>query len=313
MKGLERKIRRCTLKAALAVGASLLWVGSSSALPSFGSGLVGGLNLLSDDSGELVIDSDSNGLISVGDYLIGGFQLNSLGPSGAIPGTTVNEGTGIFALEVTGVLGVPDAVCSGAFLLSGCAVFDFSAPGIGFNSALNLTGLDWNPTIVGIDPAAFTGPNGALGADTLLVLFEDPTPDGDILGAASIQDAIDTLVDGSLDLVLGCAGGCVGGGGNFWTGTGPVDPLDGFLNPVGAAIGSFGVNLTITDLGGSLTNLDPTVPVTGSGTIRAPGVGPFPIGNDASFNVVKIPEPASLGLVGLGLLAVGAFARRRKH
>jgi hypothetical protein len=293
----------------LVTGTILLWTGAAHALPAFSSALVPGPNTISDDSGEIFVDRDGSGTVSAGDRFIGIIGVTSLQPSTLIPGTDVNELTGLFTFEVLSVGAT--APCAGVGLPSGCADFTFGVPTGGFNAALNdplIPGIDWGPPGGPDDPAAFTGPSGALDPNTVFIAFEDETPDFN-LAQTTIQDVIDTAVDGDIVAALGLEGGDVIGA------FAPVAPGEIVGAPPGQGIGNISFVLSISD---TTLPLDPTQPVTGTGNISAPfPTNPFLIRDDVTINVIAqqqppIPEPGTLSLLGMGigLLAFGAAVRR---
>lgn len=105
-----------------------------------------------------------------------------------------------------------------------------------------------------------------------------------------------------------------------------MDPSNGTLDPTGATCGSQGINcgsfgsttsLTLTAAGSQFfTTPSPFYNMSfQSGVLTsftATGTQVIPGTLNVVFNTAEVPEPASLGLLGLGLLGLG-IARRRKQ
>ncbi len=300
MKTSNRRYTKSMLSAAVLAACGLIWAGSASALPSFASGLVPGQsNTISDDDAEIFIDADMSGSVTTGDYFLGFLGMNTVQPSNEQPGTTINELTAVFALEVSAInFTTPaSAVCGGL----ACTDFSLATPAIGLGAALDLAGFDYDPVAAGPQTAAAV--LAGIAADTWLVAFEDTIPDFNV-ATATMQDLVDMVMDGTQVLELGDTGATIGS-------IGPSDPslIAGLAGGVG--IGSF--SLSGAPINSTTLPLDTTVPVNGGGQVFAPGAGvAFPIKTNTDITVfAAIPEPTTLALLGAGLLGMGFSKRRR--
>lgn len=291
--------------------AALYSVGAS-ALPSVTTAFVAGQQQWSDDSAEVLVDNDGDGVLSKGDYLVGFFGITSF-PTSGVAANSVNEYTGIFATEVLeDPVAVPSAVCAAGYAGS-CASFSFGTTG-DFNAAIasaaTVIDLTDDGILNGSGPSigAFLQPNGgALGADTVALFIEDSTPDFDRDGGTQTT-AFESAADGIVRLAIEL----VAANGDGWTGTGPTDLADFGLVDSGTGIGSFSINATITDQGFNNWTFDPNI--TANGSIKPTSASPFIITDDTTFevNVTQIPEPGALALLSLGLLGVGVGASRKR-
>lgn len=285
-----------TKVSALLGGAALvaMTIGTASAA-SVSDTLFTGFQQLSDNSAEYLINgANSVGVntVDVGDRLRGIFTIETVEKS-PFPtrflGTGGNdELTGIFDLVVVAKSGGP-----------GAYQFTFAPSG-----AL----------------AAYGGAN--VGA----AFFADSTPDYTRVrqtGCVDIACMEARATDGSLFWAVGFTSP-----NNFWMATAFSDDITTIGSiPAPGNGGQFnaGVNLianpaaTGPALGlvqcfNPLLGVNVMVSMCGSGSLLGTGGvdTPFQSFDDVNFTINRIPEPATLGLMGLGLLGVAVAGRRRK-
>jgi hypothetical protein len=282
--------------------------------------LVVGNNSFSDDNAEVILKLDATtgtyrafnfgtDTIGVGDILVGMVGLTSY-PTGAL-GTSsslYNEGTGLYAVQVATGAATTAASCgdgSGAVLTT-CTNYTFTAA-TGANAADPLNGaVSLLNTIYGttVAPIANTTAN-SFGA-----FFEDTTPDFNRT-AADFNTAFASATDGTLRMVLDQ----IVGNSDFFVTTAPADPSQlaawNIMFP-GANAGSFGGSGTIGYQNFPGWTVGPDIGITGN--LQGADAGPFGIWSDSTyrFPAARVPEPATVGLLGLGLLAI-TMVRRRKH
>jgi len=282
-----KQILRATAAAAL-----LAMAGAASAGLSVSSAIVGtGSTLFSDNSAEQWIDSNSNGVLDVGDRFRGILTIDTIENAGAatqIGGQSAyNELTGIYDVVVTGKSAQVGSTLGGTVPL-----FDFTFAA-----------------------------SGALGdASTAVVLYEDAANDYTRQGCATIAACEATATGGNVWATFASV---------FWNATSAADnPSLGSTLPGATPLGTFGLglNFLVNNTGFNWNNVNcldavtgvvSSTSVCGQGGILASGNGigdlntPYSILDNVDFRAnVQVPEPGSLALVGLAMAGLGAASRR---
>lgn len=309
-------------KTLVGISLGMLVMASSSAFATtVQSQFFSGLQQWSDNSAEYLLNynptagtySTDNGdtIISTGDKLRGLFDIQTIEDlTGTLPDRLVatggvNQFTGVFEADVT-VGGGPGAY------------------------TFNLT-----------PSAAF---QTAYGAGAMLALFQSPTlnytrlggPD-DLPGAAAEETLIATAThDGAPFLVFGfkdwANNNYTGGEGWFSTSaTNDIAVVSGINPPGNGGTVNFAMNLISTTLtgyefnevgtsfigGGVYNPLGTTLTAQLAGSTNLLGLNgvntPFDVfdNTDLVVNVSQVPEPGTIALVGLGLLGIGVYSRKR--
>jgi hypothetical protein len=284
----------------------LLTTGSAHAVNIASTILGGQLQQWSDNSAESQhVDGNGNGFLDVGDTLRGVFQIETREDlqapnSGTVVygGGGVNELTGIFEISVvsrTQVSNGDDGIAGNA------------------DDRYNFTFGVYAP---------FQAEFG-LNAGTMAVFFEDTTPDFDRTGTIATAEA--TSTNGTKVVEIGFTGDLD----EAWNASNaPQDPSLGAGVPQGTGLGTFNFSLGFlyNVLFGAAAGVDagacfPLCAGDGLVGINASGGISGTRGSDAEndiFNNVDmvfrpLPEPGTLGMLGLGLVAMGFILRTRQR
>ena len=270
---------------------------------------VNGQNRFSDSSAEVAFRPTATGFqqitgpLQVGDLFFSVADYDgAFSPIGKSPTSAgTNELTALALVQIQSFVPISSAACSfSAVLSAGCSTFNMGAVGAStFNSFL---------TSFGIAPS---NPGGlAITNNTIAIFLEDParnfTREGTI--AAGFQ----TGGDGTLRLVADL----IRANGDGFVANAPTSTND-FSAPAnkGKPLGNFNFDGTITGQFFPGFVFGPNI--TGDGTLSSPPTSSgtqFPIFDQSSVNVDirVIPEPATLALLGLGLIGIAA-SQRKKH
>jgi hypothetical protein len=284
---------RIALLATAAAGVMGLGMASANAVP-VSSVLYHGKQTLSDNSAEVLINAGgaTDTTLDVGDRLRGVLAIDTVSQIGPTRSFAANgvELSGFFDITVASKTAMgnvgPAGVCGSAW----CYTF---APTASF--AAEVAGLGFSNT-----------------AGAMIAFFEDTTPDFDRTGSVALGEA--TATDGNPYWLFGLASAT-----DFWfanTATDDVDDIPLFPPPLGA--GQFNTGLSILDnpFGPDLLPVACLFgPVTGgcaSGALNAPDAGDFPSWDDVNIAINVVPEPTTLGILGLSLAAMGFVSRRRR-
>jgi hypothetical protein len=294
-----------------------------------------GIDVLEDEDFEVFIDSQGNVITpsgsdfpvpQVGDFLVSmwNVQLVKYLPSGNSKLPTTNTFTALAAVKVGSR---PIASDRNNDSVNDTFVLSF----------VPLVKADWDNLITnwGYLPASARPTNEGASFATL---YDDGTKNGTTWINSDVDNDLNGSADGAVDFATAIGTplwefGFTGAGGTsqngeFWSATveQPI-PLvvPPFFDPGGVEFNA-ALNVTYTHAGSGGIKLLPhdwlsfgffsgnTWQLQLNGTIDDPNlVGDAMLSTDTNIYIRPIPEPGSLALIGLGLIAVGTVARRRRR
>jgi len=300
----------------------MLAAGSAHATDIADTLFLGDLNQWSDNSGEQIGVDDGDFVLEVGETLRGTFDIQTVENQTPPPvgqeqyGTGgVNELSGIFEIEVESV-NVDfdgDGSCGGNAACDGVGQF------LNGDEIVDYT-FTWNDDF---------NTEFGLSGTTMVVFFEDdlsdPATQYDRTG--TVSDAEDTATNGTKVLEIGFGGDAD----EFWLARDvPTDTTAATQTPLLSPLGnfSFGLSFLYNDLFAAWVQVltgcpilpaqcadDALVDIKGQGQILGTlgSNAEYDVFNDVNLAFQPIPEPGTLGMLGVGLLGLGLFLRNRQQ
>ena len=277
------------------------------------------INTLVDESRGLFIDKDTDGSVSVGDYINGVISFRDIGPVGNTANTN-RKVFGIYALEITNI--------SGATITAGAISDTSHANSLGqilSNSGIVANGLS---TGAGSTLALIESNDGtevALGALDVTSGFTSGGGVGGLLGSSFTNVLIGGINPNADDYYAITLDGSnpLGGGKSV---TNLADLAAGAPLSADKEFASYDLGFTVesSTLGGSFEDLANSngigtsdIVTAGNNTINALTAGintdkGWHFADDGDFYVKPVPEPSTIAIwAALGLGGCGFVARRR--